>query len=265
MTRPELRDIESLVGRLEDLTSTGGTIAFSSDTGNRLDSHPGHQQKKTANLTTWLQSDYSIFDSQPQTAKVKKEQDIMDASKDKLIDQFKMQRTSMSEKNILAALKSPIVQDTKKSTSNLQSDVTGHLLSTSTKLQISPQPACQMPVTAVKKKEKRKDKLKKSPSNAFATGTFDDRGKKSIQQGQLNHQGKETDRDNAKQKRKARPKSRDGSLKFLSEKVQNVFGEKFSMITASGLGHPIHSHRRHINQGLTRRDKSMSKDKRTDV
>jgi hypothetical protein len=246
---------------LDDLTF-GGTAGFSSDTGNRLDSHMGIQQKKTANMTSWLQSDYSIFDSQPQTTKVKKGSiEDRDSSKERIIEQFKMKRCSVSEKNILAALKSPIVQDTKKSTANMQAE-SGQLMATCTKLQISPQLACQIPVTAVKKKDRKKDKQKKSSTNVFGTGTgtFDDRGKKSMQ-GNFPGISKEAEKEIPKQK--PRPKSREGSLKFLTENVKNVFGEKFSLITSSALGQALYSHRRPINQGgVSKRERSISKEKR---
>lgn len=250
-------DIENLVGRLDNLVAGGTAISSDSVTVNKVDSNSGHHQKKTTNLTSWLQSDYSIFDSQPQTTKVKKETEANDTSKERVIEHFRTKRGSISEKNILAALKSPAMHENKKSISNFTGDLAdlAHLASTGGKLQILPSLGNQPIGTAGKKKEKKKDKTKK-PTNAFAAGTYDDRGKKSSIV-----QGKETDRDTVKQS-KQKHKSRDGSLKFLTDRTQNVFGEKFSMIVSTALNNNGHSHRRHLNQMPFKREKSISKERR---
>lgn len=222
---------------------------------NKTESNSGHHQKKTTNLTSWLQSDYSIFDSQPQTAKVKRETDANnDTSKERALDQFRAKRISISEKNILAALKSPINIENKRSVTNLAISQ-AQLACTGGKLQMPAFLGNQIGGGAKKKEKKReKEKTKKSTGVVIA-GTFDDRGKKSVQ-----NQGKETDRDTAKPGK--RHKSRDGSLKFLTDRTQNVFGEKFSMIVSNALNNQGHSHRRPVNQILMRREKSSSKERR---
>lgn len=253
VTRPELRDIEQLVSRLDSLISGGTSVNSDNLNPTRIDSSSGNQKKAT-NMTSWLHSDYSIFDSQPQTAKVKRETEINEMSKEKILDQFKMKRSSISEKNILAALKSPPMNEIKKSVTNLAGSQ-AQLMNTGGKLQISPTVGIQALVTG-KKKDKKKEKSRKS-GTGIGINTFDDRGKKSI-----HIQGKDTDRETAKPSKKH--KSRDGSMKFLTDRTQNVFGEKFSMIVSNALNTQAHSHRRPVNQLPLKREKSTSKERRKD-
>lgn len=245
LTRPELRDIESLVGRLDNLVSGSSFVSNDGQFPIQIESVSTHHQKKATNLTSWLQSDYSIFDSQPQTTKVKKDTEPQENT---TLDQLRMKRQSVSEKNILAALKSPPMNDNKRSTANLANNQV-----TAASAKVLPINSSQ--VVTGKKKEKKKDKAKKTIANTLAIGTFELKTKTT--------QGRETDRDLVPQSKHKR-RSREGSLKFLTDRTQNIFGEKFSLAMSNALGGPVQSHRRHINMMLLRRDKSVSREKKKD-
>lgn len=205
-----------------------------------------NHQKKATNLTSWLQSDYSIFDSQPQTTKVKKD---TEAQENTTIDHLRMKRRSISEKNILAALKSPVQNENKKSVSNL---ATAFINTTGAKT--NPQPGSQG-VTG-KKKEKKKDKAKKTIANALSIATFEHKPKLST--------GKETERDLARQS-KQRHKSRDGSLKFMTDRAHNIFGEKFSLAASNAIAPPSHHHRKPLNMLPFKRERSISKERKKET
>lgn len=210
-----------------------------------VESTSTNHQKKATNLTSWLQSDYSIFDSQPQTTKVKKD---TEAQENTTVDHLRMKRRSVSEKNILAALKSPVQNENKKSITNLG---TAYINTTGAKS--NPQPGSQG-VTG-KKKDKKKDKAKKTIANAFAVATFEHKAKPST--------GKETERDLGRQS-KQKNKSRDGSLKFLTDRAHNIFGEKFSLAASNAFVAPAHPHRKPLNMFPFRREKSISKERKKD-
>ena len=248
MTRPELRDIEFLVGKLDNLVSGSSFVSNDQQLAIQIESNSTHHQKKTTNLTSWLQSDYSIFDSQPQTTKVKKDTEPQD---NVTIDHLRMKRRSVSEKNILAALKSPVQNENKKSTTNL-----GQGFITTTGAKTTPHTGSQVVTGKKKEKEKKKDKTKKVMANALATGTFDAKGKLGL--------GKETEREGTKYA-KTRHKSRDGSLKFLTDRTHNIFGEKFSLAVSNALTGNAQGHRKPMNLLPFKREKSISKERKKEV
>lgn len=197
-----------------------------------------------------MQSDYSIFDSQPQTAKVKKELEAAD----QVAEHLKAKRRSVSEKNILAALKSPAQNEHRQSATNI-----GTAIVMTTGQKISQQQATSQNTVTGKKKDKKKDKSKKTISNALNFATFEHKNK-------VAPPSKEADKDGPRQSRQRR-KSRDGSLKFLTDRAQNIFGEKFSLATSNafgGGGGASHTHRKHMNFFPFKREKSISKERKKD-
>lgn len=235
-----------MVGRLDNLVSGSSFVSNDNQFPIHVESCSTNHQKKGTNLTSWLQSDYSIFDSQPQTTKMKKDTEVQENT---TIDHLRMKRRSVSEKNILAALKSPVQNENKKSVSNL-----GAAFINTTGTKTHGQSGSQG-VTG-KKKEKKKDKAKKAITNTLSIATFEHKPKLST--------GKDTERDAARQS-KQKHKSRDGSLKFMTERAHNIFGEKFSLAVSNAFAAPSHPHRKPMNLLPFKREKSISKERKKET
>ena len=210
-----LFDLE--IREIEELVSRLDTIV-TGDTSHRINFDPNKQSrnsknmKKTPNMVSWFNSDLSILDSQPQTTKVTIEGNIQTDRCDKTQDNKYMRSKRRSISETRIAEFKSPDLDQKK-IDYLKSN---HLI-TSTAATRSK----EMPID-VKRKKVRKS----------------------------NHDNANMIKQNTRSKR--RPKSRESSLKFLTDRTQNVFGEKLSIQLAGWKKSALNA---------LKKEKSLCKDK----
>ena len=282
-------EIDELVVKLDSTlkhdfgVSTGGR-GFDQPAKETDDAQEDKSRKKAANMTNWLHSENSLIDSQPHTTKVLQTSTLDTGGGELMANYMKHKRKSISEKNI-EELKSQTgihqkKQPQKESSKQIPGSSKEKKANQKSEIPSESQPALHLPNPSMQPSPSQIlhiSTLLTGGSNAGAgqcnTNSKPTNCKKLVRLSKKKEKKRDpdlaadrTEHQPATHRSKRRAKSRENSLKFLTERTYNMFGEKMSFVapargSKAGAWGGLHCLQQFANKPLKdlhKRDKSGS-------